>query len=251
MSGASTISIIGLGRLGTPIAATLAARGFEVVGYDPVEEKVAAVNERQVFLHEPRLAEMYELAGDRLRATTDLAEAVRATDTTVLAVPTPTAPDGSFSLEVVTPTAREVGEAVGSSFSTRDLMRVLYEPATDDMIRPGCRRVVEAAPGAGWTVSVLSNDLGAFHGPEWAASVSLLDLVDHVLDCSDGPALKPDRAAYEWALERLGASADGVLFVDDQPGNVDGARACGIEAIWFDIADAEQCWRSIGERIGL
>ena len=112
MSENSRISIVGLGRLGAPIAACLAARGFEVVGYDPIEEKVEAMNARRILTHEPRLEEMYERAGDRLRATTDLAEAVRATDTTVLAVPTPTSPDGSFSLEIVAPTTRQIGAAI-------------------------------------------------------------------------------------------------------------------------------------------
>ncbi len=147
--------------------------------------------------------------------------------------------------------AAEVGETVGERFETRDLMQLLYEPPTDDMIRPGCTRVVEAALAAGWGVSVFSNDLGAFHGPEWAAAIPLLQQVDQVIDCSHGPALKPERVAYEWALELLDEPAEAVVFVDDQPRNVEGAEACGIESIWFDVADAEACWDRIGHRVGV
>jgi putative hydrolase of the HAD superfamily len=130
-------------------------------------------------------------------------------------------------------------------------MQLLYEPPTEDMIRPGCRRVVEAALTSGWGVSVFSNDLGAFHGPEWAATIPVLQQVDQVIDCSHGPALKPEPVAYEWALDLLDVGAETVVFVDDQPRNVAGAEACGIESIWFDIADAEACWDRIGERVGV
>ncbi|MEO1060595.1 MAG: HAD-IA family hydrolase [Actinomycetota bacterium] len=146
--------------------------------------------------------------------------------------------------------AAEVGEAAGTALDTRGLMQLLYEPPTDEMIRPGCTRVVDAALATGWGVSVLSNDLGAFHGPEWAAAIPLLRRVDQVIDCAHGPALKPDRAAYEWALELLGVAASQIVFVDDQPRNVEGAEACGIESIWFDVADAEACWDRIGRRVG-
>ena len=145
--------------------------------------------------------------------------------------------------------AREVGETVGREMSTRDFMRTLYEPATDEMIRPGCRRTVAVARQHGWGVAVFSNDLRTFHGPEWAASIPMLQDVDQVIDCADGPALKPRRAAYEWALGELDAEPSRVLFVDDQPGNVAGAEACGIESIWFDIADAEAAWDGVAHRI--
>ena len=145
--------------------------------------------------------------------------------------------------------AREVGETVGRAMTTRDLMRVLYEPPTDEMIRPGCWRAVRAAHRAGWRVAVLSNDLRTFHGPEWAASIPLLQQIEQVIDCADGPALKPDRRAYDWALDELGADAASVVFVDDQPANIDGARACGIESVWFDVARAESCWGEIADRV--
>ena len=103
---------MGLGRLGPPVAACFAARGFQVVGYDPVPEKVDAVNERRSLAHEPGLDEVYEQAGARLRATTDLEDAVMSSEVTVIAVPTPSAPDGSFSLEHVIPTCRQVGALI-------------------------------------------------------------------------------------------------------------------------------------------
>lgn len=39
---------------------------------------------------------------------------------------------------------------------------------------------------------------------------------------------KPDRGAYEQALERMGTTGEHVLFIDDMERNIEGASACGI-----------------------
>jgi len=52
-----TVSVCGLGKLGSCIAATLAARGFEVVGVDIDPEKVCKINEGLAPLDEPLLDE--------------------------------------------------------------------------------------------------------------------------------------------------------------------------------------------------
>lgn len=46
---------------------------------------------------------------------------------------------------------------------------------------------------------------------------------------------EPDPGAYRAALDVLAVTAPDVIFVDDQPVNVDGARAVGIPAILFDV----------------
>ena len=79
MSDKARISIVGLGRLGTPIGVCFATRGFDVIGYDPVPEKVEAVAARRPPGYEPELGTYYAQVGDRLRATNDLAEAIGAT----------------------------------------------------------------------------------------------------------------------------------------------------------------------------
>ena len=42
-----TISIVGLGKLGAPMAACLAAKGFPVIGVDVDAQKVNAINNAQ------------------------------------------------------------------------------------------------------------------------------------------------------------------------------------------------------------
>jgi UDPglucose 6-dehydrogenase len=107
-------SVCGLGKLGACIAATLAARGFEVVGVDIDPEKVRRVNAGEPPVEEPLLAETIAAAKGRLRATLDYHEIV-GTDATFFIPPSPSLPDGSFSneylLKAMQPTAVAVREA--------------------------------------------------------------------------------------------------------------------------------------------
>ncbi len=98
MKPIQSASVFGLGKLGACIAATLAARGFRVVGVDIDPEKVRLVNEGLPPVDEPLLAETIQAGHERLRAATDPAAAV-ATDASFFIPPTPSHPDGGFSNE--------------------------------------------------------------------------------------------------------------------------------------------------------
>lgn len=147
--------------------------------------------------------------------------------------------------------AADVGRAVGRSMELREYMELIYVPAEPDLIRPECNEVIDRSLAIGMGVSVLTNDLRAFHGPEWQESIPMFDRIDHLVDCSDTGILKPDPRAYERALSIIGAAPQRVLFVDDQPGNVAGAEASGLATHWFDIANANQSWHEVADRIGL
>ena len=50
-----TISVIGLGKLGSPLAAVLASRGFKVIGVDKASANVDAINDGLAPVKEPGL----------------------------------------------------------------------------------------------------------------------------------------------------------------------------------------------------
>ena len=133
--------------------------------------------------------------------------------------------------------ATEIGELAGQELSLREYMTIVYTPPSDDMIRAEAGVVVKAALAAGYGVSALTNDLRAFHGPVWQTKIAFFDLLDHLADCSDTDILKPDRRAYQRAVDIIGVAPERVLFVDDQPLNVEGARAFGMQVQWFDVAE--------------
>jgi putative hydrolase of the HAD superfamily len=63
--------------------------------------------------------------------------------------------------------------------------------------------------------------------------------------------LKPDPASYAHALEALGLDAAEVLFVDDQPANLDGARRAGLAIEPFDVTDPAASVARVRHRLGL
>ena len=159
--------------------------------------------------------------------------------------------DGVTEREYWAMRAAEVGSLVGTQMDTRDYMRLLYEPAEDALVRPECTDVVARAQAAGISVSILTNDMRAFHGREWEHEIALLGRVDHIVDCSDTGILKPDPRAFERAFEMTGFGPDQMFFVDDQPLNGEGADAVGIDWVWFDIASPADSWAGVATALGL
>jgi len=110
------VSVVGLGKLGLPLAALLAKSGFETIGVDLDEGVVAAVNRGESPHDEPGLAELLrEVGGESLRATRDHREAIAGSDTTFVLTATPTAEDGSFSNHQVEAALRDLGVALRES----------------------------------------------------------------------------------------------------------------------------------------
>jgi putative hydrolase of the HAD superfamily len=57
-----------------------------------------------------------------------------------------------------------------------------------------------------------------------------------IWSCEHG-VIKPDAAIYKLCLEALGCEPQRVLFFDDRPRNVEGARQAGMEAHVFESAE--------------
>lgn len=106
------LSVIGLGKLGAPMAAVLAEKGHSVIGADLSPGYVNALNQGHAPVKEPGLDEMIGKNRERLSATTDCTEAVAATDVTFIIVPTPSEADGAFSLRYVLAAGESIGQAL-------------------------------------------------------------------------------------------------------------------------------------------
>src|SRR5262245_24851195 len=106
------ISVVGLGKLGAPLAVVLASKGFRVIGTDLNPAFVEALNAGKAPVDEPRLQELIDENRSRLRAATDAAAAVAETDATFIIVPTPSDASGRFSNQFVLSALESVGEGV-------------------------------------------------------------------------------------------------------------------------------------------
>jgi UDPglucose 6-dehydrogenase len=108
----SSVSVIGLGKLGAPMAGCFATRGFQVIAADLDPQKVEAINRGVPTVHEPGLAELLLESKGRLSATPETEAAVRDSEATFIVVGTPSEPDGGFSLRYAIPTCEAIGRAL-------------------------------------------------------------------------------------------------------------------------------------------
>jgi nucleotide sugar dehydrogenase len=85
-----TVAVVGLGKIGLPLASQYASAGWRVIGVDVIDEVVDGVN-RGVshVLEEPGVAGLVASAHERgaISATTDHAAAARQADVVIMAVP--------------------------------------------------------------------------------------------------------------------------------------------------------------------
>jgi UDPglucose 6-dehydrogenase len=157
-----SISIVGLGKLGSPLAACFAARGFDVHAVDADAQKIEALNRGVPPVHEPGLAELLRESKGRLKASQDTEKAVRDTGATFIVVGTPTEPDGGFSLRNVLP----VCEAIGRSLSGKQGFHLVVLTST---VMPGStgsevKAALERSSG-----KRCGEDFGLCYSPEFIA----------------------------------------------------------------------------------
>src|SRR5512145_1775649 len=116
MVGSATmkVSVFGLGYVGSVSAASFASDGHTVVGVDVNPGKVASLNEGRSPIVEKGLDELIadNAAAGRLRATTSTAEAVEATDLSLICVGTPSRRNGSLDLTYLQRVCEQIGEAL-------------------------------------------------------------------------------------------------------------------------------------------
>src|SRR5690242_12329690 len=110
------ISIFGIGYVGCVSAACLARAGHEVVGVDVNPTKVEIINSGASPIVEPGINELIgEVVKEgKLRATTDVAQAVASTEISLICVGTPSKPNGSLDLGHVRRVCEQIGQALAS-----------------------------------------------------------------------------------------------------------------------------------------
>ena len=138
------ISIFGLGYVGAVTAACLAEKGHRIIGVDLHQAKVDAFNQGVSPIVEPELDALLKNARDnnQLSATTEAAEAVAASDMSIICVGTPSLPSGTLDLSYVRHVSAQIASALAAQGknhviifrstmlpgSTRQFVSELFEP---------------------------------------------------------------------------------------------------------------------------
>ncbi len=152
------VSVFGLGYVGSVSAAAFAADGHNVVGVDVNPEKVAAVNEGRSPIVEPGLDDLLRegVASKRLRATTSTADAVNATDISLVCVGTPSRRNGSLDLTYLTRVCEQIGEVIRDkpSYHVVVIRSTVLPGTTHGTVIPALEAASGKKYGEGFGVSV-------------------------------------------------------------------------------------------------
>ncbi len=162
-----TVSIIGLGKLGSPMAAVYGSKGFNVIGVDRNPAFVVAINEGRAPVDEPQLQEYITKSQGRLRATLDTEEAILNSSVTFVIVPTPSGSDGTFTNKYVIEALKDIGAAL----KKKDTYHLVVVTST---VMPGStngeiRQALEQAAG-----KKVGPHLGLCYSPEFIALGSVV-----------------------------------------------------------------------------
>src|SRR6266496_6113335 len=109
-----SVSVFGLGYVGTVTAACLAHKGHKVIGVDLSPAKVEAIRAGRSPVVEPRVGDLVSQshAEQHLHATSDSEYAVLNSDISFLCVGTPSLRNGKLDLGHIEPVCREIGRAL-------------------------------------------------------------------------------------------------------------------------------------------
>lgn len=141
------VSIFGLGYVGAVTAACLADKGHGVIGADVQQAKVDAFNAGESPIVEPGLDALMQAArqAGRLRATTDVTEAVSESEVSIVCVGTPSLESGRLNLDFVRKVSQQLVDAVKEKDgahtiifrstmlpgSTRSMVHDFFQPLLD------------------------------------------------------------------------------------------------------------------------
>lgn len=161
------LSVIGIGKLGLPLAAYYAHRGYKVIGVDVNKATVESVNKGKSPIYEPGLEQLLKSLHGRLSATTDIKLAVENSDITFILVPTPSEKHGGFSTKYAEEAARSIGAVLKNKddFHVVVLTSTVMPGATETVIKP----ILEEVSGKKCGV-----DFGLCYSPEFIALGSVI-----------------------------------------------------------------------------
>ena len=151
-----SISLFGLGYVGSVSAACFAHMGHKVTGVDISKTKIEMLDSGRSPIIEARMEELVAAANKscRLHATTDSTAAVLASDISFVCVGTPSLRSGKLDLSHVEHVSREIGTALKqkTSFHTVVLRSTVLPGTTETLMIPAIENASGKKAGADFAV---------------------------------------------------------------------------------------------------
>ncbi len=155
------ISIFGLGYVGCVGVGCLAEMGHQVVGVDVEQTKVNLINEGKATIVENGIDELIfsNKKRNRIKATTNVKEAVSESDVAIICVGTPNDANGHLNMEYIENVAREIGRELKEKNG-------FYTIAIRSTVMPGTNKKI-AGIIANKSGKASNMDFGVVSNPEF------------------------------------------------------------------------------------
>lgn len=211
-----TVSIFGLGYVGTVTAACLAHKGNRITGVDLSVSKVEAMDSGRSPIVEPAVADLIAECQKacRLHATTDSQKAILETEISFLCVGTPSMRNGKLDLGHIGPVCEEIGQALRkkNSFHLIVLRSTVLPGTAETIVVP----TLEKASG-----KKMGKDFGVCVNPEFmregTAVADFLEPSITIIGASEPDHSRILRELYAWVpgkvFETSFRSAEMVKYV--------------------------------------
>ena len=191
-----SVSVFGLGYVGSVSAACFASMGHKVIGVDVSRAKVEMLAAGRTPIIEARMSELVAAANQasRLHATTDATEAVLNSDVSFVCVGTPSMKNGKLDLSHIENVAREIGQAIRQKNSPHVfVLRSTVLPGTTETV---ALPILEKESG-----KKCGRDFTVCYNPEFmregSAVADFLNPPYTILGASDVNHLAPLRELYQ------------------------------------------------------
>ena len=158
----SSVSVFGLGYVGSVLLACLADHGHQAIGVDVNPVKVNMINAGRSPIIEAGVTELLSkgVKSGCLRATTDVHQAVSESDIIFICVGTPSHTNGSLNLVYVERVCKSIGEALANKpgYPIIAIRSTMLPGSTEEVVIP----ILEAASG-----KKAGRDFGVCFNPEF------------------------------------------------------------------------------------
>lgn len=160
------VSVFGLGKLGLPLAATVASKGFSVYGIDVNKNVVDNLNKGITQLKEPGLQDLIKKFKDRIYASDVARDVILNSDISFIITPTPSKSSGYFSLKFVKAVIKDIAKSL-------KIKKVYHLVVIVSTVMPGSTDQIKLLL-ENLTDKICGKDFGLCYNPEFIALGSVI-----------------------------------------------------------------------------
>lgn len=165
-----TIAIIGLGKVGLPIAVCYTEKGFRVIGVDTDKSRLKLLQSGNPKLFEPSLQKLFSRNKRSITFTSDLSFAVKKSKALFVIVPTPSLKNGLFSLTYVLEVCKGIGQVLKSEKDWKliNIISTVIPGSMEKVIAPTLEKESGKRVGDGF---------GLCYSPEFVALGNVINII--------------------------------------------------------------------------